>query len=219
MFKKINDPVSSITHLLGAVLSIPITISLVTLSALIGNPWYIVSFSIFGLSLFLLYTSSTVYHLIPLKKRFEKIKYRARKFDHMMIYILIAGSYTPICLIALRGVWGYTIISIIWVCAVAGIVFKALVLNDNKILRHISTYLYIIMGWLIIIAIFPLAKTLDTKELYLLVAGGVSYSIGGLIYAFKKPNIPVSWLNFHDIFHIFVLIGSSFHIALMFTVF
>ncbi len=219
MFIKINDPVSSISHLVGAIASIPITIVLIVLSSMLGNPWYIVSFSIFGASLFALYTASTVYHLIPKKENFKNIKYTARKVDHMMIYILIAGTYTPICLIALNGVWGYVIISIIWTCAIAGVIFKALVLNDNKFLRHISTYLYLLMGWLIIIAGYPLTQNMDTTSLVLLALGGIMYSIGAIIYALKKPNIPVDWLNFHDIFHFFVLLGSTCHIILMFTLF
>ncbi len=219
MIKKINDPVSSISHLIGAIASIPITVTLIVLSSIMGNPWYIVSFSIFGLSLLGLYTASTVYHLIPTKESFEKIKYRARKIDHMMIYVLIAGTYTPVCLINLRGVWGYAIISTIWICAIAGIIFKAMVLNDNKFLRNISTYLYLLMGWLIILAIYPLIKSMEPVSLWLLASGGIMYSIGAIIYVLKKPNITVDWLNFHDIFHFFVLLGSACHIIMMFSLF
>ncbi len=135
----------------------------------------------------------------------------------MMIYILIAGTYTPVCLISLKGVWGYTIVSIIWGIALLGVVFKLFVLNDNKIVRWISTSLYLVMGWLIIIAIYPLTKSVDTITLVLLALGGVSYTIGAVIYALKKPAIRVEWLDFHDVFHFFVLLGSLFHVMMMFT--
>ncbi len=217
MFKKINDPISSISHLIGAILSIPISIILITLGAKYGNPVYVISFAIFGLSLLSLYTASTVYHLIPSKEDFKTKKLKARKIDHMMIFVLIAGTYTPVCLITLKGIWGYSIFSIVWTIAIIGVIFKAFVMNDNKILRYISTSLYLILGWLIIIAIYPLVQTMNTFSLTLLTLGGISYSIGAIIYALKKPSIPVDWLSFHDIFHFFVLIGSLFHIAMMFT--
>ncbi len=219
MSKKLNDPISSISHLIGAVLSIPIMITLIALGNLYGDVWYVVSFTIFGLSLLALYTASTVYHLIPQKEDFKKLKLRARKVDHMMIYVLIAGTYTPICLISLRGAIGYTIISLIWAIAIGGIIFKAFVISDKKFIRNISTYLYLFMGWLIILAIYPLVKNMDSISLTYLVLGGVSYSIGAVIYVLKKPNILGKWLNFHDVFHFFVLIGSFFHIAMMFTLF
>ncbi len=218
MFKKINDPVSSISHFIGAVLSIPVTVALLIVAIMNGSALYIVSFAIFGASLFALYTASTVYHLIPKKASTQFSKLRARKVDHMMIYVLIAGTYTPICLISLNGVWGFTIVSVIWAIAIFGIVFKIFVLNDSKIVRYISTSIYLVMGWLIVIALYPLAKSVDTITLVFLALGGVSYSVGAVIYALKKPNIPVEWLNFHDIFHFFVLLGSMFHVIMMFTI-
>ncbi len=217
MFKKLNDPVSSISHLVGAILSIPATIALLVYGANYGTVWHVVSFGIFGLSLLALYTASTVYHLIPKTTVTEIVKLRARKIDHMMIYVLIAGTYTPICLISLRGAWGYTIISIIWAIAIIGVVFKLFVLNDSKVLRWISTSLYLFMGWLIVVALYPLVKTVDTITMVFMALGGVSYTIGAVIYALKKPHIPVDWLSFHDIFHFFVLIGSLFHVMMMFT--
>ncbi len=217
MSKKINDPVSSISHLVGAILSVPITIVLLFFGAKYGTVWHIVSFGIFGASLLALYTASTVYHLIPKTAKTEVTKLRARKIDHMMIYILIAGTYTPICLVSLRGAWGYTIISIIWAIATVGVIFKIFVLNDNKILRYVSTSLYLFMGWLIIVALYPLVKTVDTITMVFMALGGISYTIGAVIYAIKKPTIKVEWLSFHDIFHFFVLIGSLFHVMMMFT--
>lgn len=215
--KEIHDPVSSITHLVGAVMALPVTVALVVYAVLSGNIWGVLAFAIFGLSVFALYTASTVYHLIPIKATTEKLKRTARRIDHMMIYILIAGTYTPICLISLHGVWGFSILTIIWAIALIGVVFKVFVMNENKIIRFTSTSLYLLMGWLIIIAGFPLVQKMDTISFILLVAGGISYSIGAIIYALKKPNLNIEWLSFHDIFHFFVLIGSQFHIIMMFT--
>ncbi len=217
MFKKLNDPVSSISHFIGAVFSIPVTIALALYGAYVGTVTHVVSYLIFGFSLFSLYTASTVYHLIPKKTTTQIAKLRARKVDHMMIYILIAGTYTPVCLISLKGVWGYTIISIIWGIALLGVIFKLFVLNDSKVVRWISTSLYLLMGWLIIVAIYPLTKSVEAITLVFLALGGVSYTIGAVIYALKKPAIPVEWLDFHDVFHFFVLLGSIFHVIMMFT--
>ncbi len=217
--RKINDPVSSISHLVGAILSIPVSLILVGAGAYFGNVWYVVSFAIFGLSLFMLYSASTIYHLIPKNIGTETIKLVARKIDHMMIFVLIAGTYTPICLITLRGVWGYSLISVVWGIAILGIVFKSFGVSDNKVIRTISTGLYLVMGWLAVVAIIPLVNSMETVSLVLLALGGVSYSVGAVIYALKKPHIPVEWLDFHDIFHFFVLLGSIFHIIMMFTLF
>ncbi len=217
MFKNINDPISSLTHLFGAVMSIPITIILVNFGLDNTTPLGTFGLFIFGLSLFLLYTASTVYHLIPTTENYKNIKLKARRIDHMMIYILIAGSYTPICIISLGDTIGYQIISIIWAIALFGVIFKLFVLNENKIVRFISTAIYLAMGWLIIFAISPLVDSLSFISLVFLVLGGLSYSVGAVIYALKRPAIPVDFISFHDIFHIFVLLGSAFHVVTMFT--
>ncbi len=217
MFKKLNDPVSSISHGIGAIAAIPITIALALYGAYTGTTINVVAYLIFGLSLFSLYTSSTVYHLIPKNESTQNVKQKARKVDHMMIYILIAGTYTPVCLISLNDVLGYTIIAIIWGIALLGVIFKLFVLNDSKIVRWISTGLYLIMGWFVLLVIYPVTKSVDTITLVLMALGGVSYTIGAVIYALKKPAIPVEWLDFHDVFHFFVLLGSLFHVLMMFT--
>ncbi len=219
MNRTINDAVSSISHLCGAIASIPITIALVIYGINYGSPSGVIGFIIFGISLLALYTASTVYHMIPTSAYYKLKKLRARKVDHMMIYILIAGSYTPVCLITLQGTLGIVIISTIWGLAILGVVFKIFVLNDNKIVRYISTSIYLLMGWLIIFAIVPLVKSMNTVSFILLFLGGLSYTVGAVIYALKKPHINVEWLSFHDIFHFFVLLGSMFHVFMMFTLF
>lgn len=218
MLEKLNDPISSLSHLMGAICSVPATIALVIVASNYGTTINILSFIIFGASLCALYIASTVYHLIPKTEDKAELKLKSRKVDHMMIYVLIAGSYTPICLGPLSGVWGYSLIAVIWILAIAGIVFKLFVLNDNKIVRAISTFLYVFMGWLAVVALFPLVKSVDTITMVLMVLGGVSYTIGAVVYALKKPHISIEWLGFHDVFHFFVLLGSMFHILMMFTI-
>lgn len=210
MIAKLKDPVSGLTHLFGALLSIAALILMVYYAAKHATTWHVVSFSIFGASLILLYTASTLYHLLPLSIKGTKI---LRKIDHMMIYVLIAGTYTPVCLIPLRGPWGWSLLASIWGIAVAGIIMKALWLNAP---RWLSTMFYIIMGWLVIIAFFPLIHNVPTGGLGWLVGGGIIYTVGGIIYAFKWPNINCKLFGFHEIFHLFVLGGSFCHFWLMY---
>ncbi len=217
MLTKINDPISSISHLIGAILSIPITFILVNYGLTYSTPMGAFGLFIFGLSLFLLYTASTVYHLIPTTDQYKSMKLKARRIDHMMIYVLIAGSYTPICIISLGDTIGYEIIAIIWAFAIFGVIFKLFVLNENKIVRFISTGVYLAMGWLVIFAINPLIDALSFTSLLFLALGGLSYTVGAVIYALKKPAIPVDFISFHDVFHMFVLLGSALHVITMFT--
>ncbi|MEG6615326.1 hemolysin III family protein [Peptococcaceae bacterium 1198_IL3148] len=210
MLAKLRDPVSGLTHLFGALLSVVALILLVYYAATGATPWHVVSFSIFGASLILLYTASTLYHLLPLSIRGTKI---LRKIDHMMIFVLIAGTYTPVCLIPLRGPWGWSLLGSIWGIAIVGIIMKAFWLNAP---RWLSTLFYLIMGWLVVIAIFPLIENLPADGLAWLVSGGVIYSLGAVIYAFKWPNITNKIMGFHEIFHLFVLAGSFCHFWLMY---
>ena len=203
MFKKFRDPVSGLTHLFGAIMSIVGLIVLVNSSIFQNSPLHITVFAIFGASLILLYSASSIYHLVTTSEKSIRI---LRRIDHSMIYVLIAGSYTPICLLALKGTFGLTMLAII------GILVKNFWFSAP---RWISTGFYLIMGWLIVIAIFPLSKTLSSGGLFWLISGGIAYSIGAVIYGTKRPKIASKYLNFHDIFHIFVLMGSLCHFILM----
>lgn len=207
---KFRDPVSGLTHLFGALLSIVALVLLVCYSVTRATPWHIVAFSIFGASLILLYTASSLYHLLPISEKGTAI---LRRIDHMMIFVLIAGTYTPICLVALRGAWGWSLLSIIWGIALGGIILKGFWFN---IPRWVSTLIYTLMGWLVVIAFFPLVKAIPLGGFLWLVAGGLLYSIGALIYGIKWPNITSKFIGFHEIFHIFVLMGSFSHFWLMF---
>ena len=207
---KLRDPISGLTHLLGAILSIVALILLVYYSVKHATVWHIVAFSIFGASLILLYTASSLYHLLPLSEKGVTI---LRKIDHMMIFVLIAGTYTPICLVALRGPWGWSLLSIIWLIAIAGIILKGFWFN---IPRWLSTLIYALMGWLAVTVLYPLIKTIPLGGFIWLIVGGLLYTIGAVIYGLKWPNITSKFLGFHEIFHIFVMMGSFSHFMLMF---
>ncbi|WP_214659368.1 PAQR family membrane homeostasis protein TrhA [Candidatus Formimonas warabiya] len=209
MMIRFRDPVSGLTHLFGFLVSIPGLILLVWNAAHFSTPWHIVSFSIFGASLILLYAASSLYHLVPVSDKGVKI---LRRIDHIMIFVLIAGTYTPVCLIPLRGAWGWSLLGSIWGLAILGIFLKIFWRNCP---RWISTIIYIFMGWLVLIAFFPLIKTIPLTGFSWLVIGGFLYTIGAVIYGTKRPRISAKWLGFHEIFHLFVLAGSFSHFWLM----
>ncbi|MBI6872178.1 PAQR family membrane homeostasis protein TrhA [Clostridium aciditolerans] len=210
MFAKLREPISGLTHLFGVFASIVGLVILIVYSATQNSIWHIVTFSIFGASLILLYSASSIYHLASVSQKAINI---LRRVDHSMIYLLIAGSYTPICLIALRGAWGWSIFGTIWGLTIIGIIIKNFWFNAP---RWLSTLFYIFMGWLVIIAIYPLNKVFSPGAMAWLFAGGIAYTIGGVIYATKWPKINLKYFGFHEIFHIFVLAGSFCHYWLMF---
>jgi hemolysin III len=210
MFAKLREPVSGLTHLFGVFASIIGLVILIVYSATQNSVWHIVTFSIFGASLILLYSASSIYHLASVSQKAINI---LRRVDHSMIYLLIAGSYTPICLIALKGAWGWSIFGTIWGLTIIGIIIKNFWFNAP---RWLSTLFYIFMGWLVIIAIYPLNKVFPSGAMAWLFAGGIAYTIGGVIYATKWPKINLKYFGFHEIFHIFVLAGSFCHYWLMF---
>jgi hemolysin III len=205
MRKIFKDPISGLTHLLGAVLGAFGLVYLVTRGARIGSPWAIVSCSIFGASLILLYSSSAIYHLLHVS---EKRQQFFRRLDHTMIFVLIAGSYTPFCLMPLRGPWGWTLLAVVWMLALGGFLMKLVWLDAP---RWLSTGLYLFMGWIVVFAIYPLMMTVRPSGLLWLAAGGLLYSFGAVIYAIKKPDPFPEWFGFHEIWHLFVLAGSISH--------
>jgi len=209
MFAKMREPINALTHLIGDILSIIGLVFLLYYAVVRGTPWHIATFSVFGVSLILLYTASTLYHALNLSEKKIEI---LQKIDHMMIYILIAGTYTPVCLIALRGIWGWSLFASIWAIAIMGILFKIFWFNAP---RGLSTLIYIVMGWLVVVAFVPLVNAISPKGLGWLVAGGVLYTVGGIIYGTKRPKINFELLGFHEIFHLFVLGGSMCHFWFM----
>ncbi|PRR79694.1 hemolysin-III related [Clostridium liquoris] len=197
-YTKKEEIINAITHGIGAGLSIAALVILIVFSALKGTVWHVVSFSIYGATLVILYLESTLYHSITN----GKVKKLFRKFDHMSIFLLIAGTYTPFCLTILRGKLGWTIFGIVWGCTVLGVILKAFYTGKKEL---VSTILYIVMGWLIIIAIKPLYLSMTFKGFMFLLIGGVLYTAG--TYFFSKDEIPYN----HGIWHLFVMAGSICH--------
>ncbi|MBN2695285.1 hemolysin III family protein [bacterium] len=205
----LREPINGLTHFIGALLAIAALVVLVVKSAIDGTAWHVVSFSIYGTSMFLLYLFSSLYHWLPLR---YKGVLKMRKLDHMMIFVMIAGSYTPMCLIPLRGPWGWSLFGTIWGIAITGFFIKIFWLNAPRVL-YVS--IYIVMGWLVVIAIYPISKVFPTGGMVWLAIGGIFYTFGAVIYAKKKPNPIPNIFGFHEIWHIFVMLGSGAHFWMM----
>lgn len=205
MFVKLKDPVSGLTHLGGVFLAIAGLCLLVVSAVRYGTAWHVISFSIFGASLILLYTSSTLYHLLPLS---DEGSHTLRRIDHIMIFVLIAGSYTPFCLVPLRGPWGWSLFGTVWGITIAGLMLKLFWMEAP---RWLYTAVYLLMGWICVIAIYPLIMSVPPGGMFWLVLGGIFYSVGTLIYGFKWPNPFPKVFGFHEIWHLFVLGGSFCH--------
>ena len=208
-------PWSAITHGIGAILAILGTAPLLCKSVLLGlDPWHIVSFAIYGASMIGLYTASTLYHClnVPVAGRLA-----LRKYDHCSIALLIAGSYTPICLTVLRtqGAWGWTIFGIIWAMAVASCALSLIWINSP---RWLTSGVYLVMGWLAVIALYPLFHVLPAAGMFWLLLGGILYTVGGVLYAVKWPGRDNPRFGCHEVFHLFILAGSICHFLLMYLV-
>ncbi|HVT35922.1 MAG TPA: hemolysin III family protein [Nevskiaceae bacterium] len=188
----------AVTHGLGAVLAIAGLCVLVARAALYGNQWHVISAAIFGSTLVMMYTASTLYHSIPL----PRARHVLRVIDHSMIYLLIAGSYTPFTLVALHGPWGWTLFAIVWTLAAAGVAFK--IWNTGRF-ENLSLGIYLGMGWLGIAAIGPLLKAVPAGGLWMMLIGGITYSGGVLFYTWERLRYH------HAIWHLFVLGGSVLH--------
>lgn len=200
---KIKDPVSGGTHLIGAVLAVVASIFLNLVAAREGTILHVVAFSIFGASLILLYTASSLYHLLPLSQRASLL---FKRLDHMMIFVLIAGSSTPLCLITLKGVLGWTLFGVFWGLALLGCLLKLFWIHAP---RGFSTACYMGIGWIMVFFSYPLIQKMSWVGFGWVAAGGLFYTIGALIYGFKWPNPVPKWFGFHEIFHLFVMAGSS----------
>lgn len=189
---------NSITHAIGMALSLAALVILVVYASIQGDGWKIVSFSIYGVSMLLLYTASTLYHSFSS----ERAKHYLKIFDHAAIYLLIAGTYTPFLLVMLRGAWGWSLFAIVWGLAILGIIFKLFFVHRFQIF---STIIYLLMGWLIVVAFRPLIANIPERGLYWMLAGGLFYSFGVIFYLWER--VPYH----HAIWHLFVLAGSICH--------
>ncbi|MGB4590378.1 MAG: hemolysin III family protein [Clostridiaceae bacterium] len=206
----LREPINSLTHLAGAAVFFIGTIILITNRILLNaGVKDIIGAIIFGLSLVLLYLASGIYHGYNGSEKGIKV---LKKLDHSMIYVLIAGSYTPICLHVLDGNKRILILTVVWGIAIFGIFSKIYI---NNIPRVLYTFFYLLMGWMVVFFIKDLYRNVDTIGFNLLVLGGILYSIGGVIYMIKKPNISKIF-GFHELFHLFILGGSLSHYFLVF---
>ncbi|WP_035239402.1 PAQR family membrane homeostasis protein TrhA [Desulfobacter vibrioformis] len=208
--KFLREPVNAISHGAGALGAMAALTLMIVCAALHADVWHVVSFSVFGGTLILMYASSCLYHALKISDQALMV---FRRIDHIMIFMVIAGSYTPLCLVPLRGAWGWSLLGAVWGIAVAGIFIKIFFMGTP---RWISTVIYLVMGWLCVIAVYPLVKTLESGALMWLAAGGLFYSIGAVIYALKRPNPFPRILGFHEIWHCFVILGSASHFWLSF---
>lgn len=212
MYKKLREPINSITHLAGALFSLIALIAMLikaisTNASSVG----ILSVTIFGISLILLYITSGTYHGIISS---DKVISIFKKLDHSMIFVLIAGSYAPFCLLTIGGKFGVTMFIIMITLAVLGIIFKLCWFTCPC---WVDSTMYIGLGWAALFMIKPLASILPAISLFLLVLGGIFYTIGGVIYAGKSKKLTIGNWGFHEIFHIFILLGSLSHFICVYT--
>ena len=211
--KHIKDPGSAITHFIGMLMAIFAAVPLLIKAASEPGRIYIISLAIYAASLILLYAASTTYHTFDIS---EKVNTVLKKIDHMMISVLIAGSYTPVCLIVLRGRTGLILLTIVWSIAIAGILIKAFWVYCPK---WVSSVLYIGMGWTCVLAFTQILNNMSPAAFGWLLAGGIIYTVGGVIYALKLPIFDNRHKNFgsHEIFHLFVMGESACHFVVMYA--
>ncbi|MCH5344786.1 MAG: hemolysin III family protein [Acetatifactor sp.] len=208
----IREPGSAITHFIGMIMAVFAAVPLLVKAGITSGNRTLVALSIFMLSMILLYGASATYHSVNLTGRGLRI---FRKLDHMMIFVLIAGSYTPVCLLILGGRSGYALLALVWGIALVGMAIKACWITCPK---WFSSVLYIAMGWVCVLVFGQLFDTLPTAAFGWLLAGGIIYTVGGVIYALKLPLFNAKHENFgsHEVFHLFVMGGSICHFIFMY---
>ncbi len=201
--EKLRDPVSGLTHLAAAVLAVVGLIVLLVVTW--GEKVKLVSSLVYGISLILLFAASATYHITIAKPKVIAV---LRKIDHAAIYLLIAGTYTPFCLNAFSGFWKWGLLSIIWGLALVGVLIKVFLIN---VPRWVNAGVYLIMGWLVIAAIQEMLNTLSPATLTWLIVGGVTYTLGAIIYITKKLDFKPGIFGFHEVWHIFVMLAAAAH--------
>ena len=212
MTLKIKDPGSALTHFIAMILALCAASPLIIKAAAEPDKSHVLALSIFIVSMILLYAASTIYHTLDIS---PKINRMLRKVDHMMIFILIAGTYTPVCMLVLGDRTGWIMLALVWGIAAAGILINALWITCPK---WFSSMVYIAMGWVCVLVFGPLLKTLSTPAFLWLLAGGIIYTVGGVIYALKLPifNAKHKFFGSHEVFHLFVMGGSVCHFIFMY---
>lgn len=209
----IREPGSALTHFIGMMMAVFAAMPLLVKAAVSGGSITLTAMTIFMFSMILLYGASATYHSVNLTGPRLKL---FRKIDHMMIFVLIAGSYTPVCLIVLGGTSGYTLLALVWGIAIVGMLIKAFWITCPK---WFSSMIYIAMGWVCVLVFGQLLNTLPTAAFLWLLAGGIIYTVGGVIYALKLPifNAHHKYFGSHEIFHLFVMGGSICHFIFMYV--
>ncbi|MCI9072494.1 MAG: hemolysin III family protein [Lachnospiraceae bacterium] len=209
----IREPGSALTHFIGMMMAVFAAMPLLVKAATSGGNVTLTAMTVFMASMILLYGASATYHSVNLTG--ARLKF-FRKIDHMMIFVLIAGSYTPVCLIVLGGASGYAMLALVWGIAIAGMLIKAFWVTCPK---WFSSLIYIAMGWVCVLVFGQLLDTLPTAAFLWLLAGGIIYTIGGVIYALKLPlfNAQHKYFGSHEIFHLFVMGGSICHFIFMYA--
>ena len=208
----IREPGSAITHFIAMMMAVFAAVPLLIKAGIQSGQENLLAMAIFMGSMILLYGASANYHSVDLTGRSLRI---FRKLDHMMIFVLIAGSYTPVCLIVLGGKLGYTLLALVWGIAAVGMLIKAFWITCPK---WFSSIIYIAMGWVCVLVFGPLLNTLSTPAFLWLLAGGIIYTVGGVIYALKLPIFNSKHKSFgsHEVFHLFVMGGSICHFIFMY---
>jgi hemolysin III len=209
---QLKDPGSSITHFIGMLMALFSATPLLIKASTTPSAVHLITLSIFITSMILLYAASAAYHALDLSPTINKF---LRKLDHMMIFVLIAGTYTPICVIVVGGKSGFSLLALVWGIAIAGILVKAFWITCPK---WFSSALYIALGWICVLVFTKILIALPAQAFFWLLAGGIIYTIGGIIYALKLPLFNAKHKRFgsHEIFHIFVMIGSLCHFIMMY---
>jgi hemolysin III len=213
---RIKEPFSALSHALGIILGFWFVYLLVTPAVAQGKMLHAFAFAVFGLATVLVYTASTLYHWLPVKQSHVEL---LRDIDQSAIYLMIAGTYTPVCLIVLGGVWGFSTLGVIWALATTGITLlwrgRRARHASGRSLRRATTIVYLAMGWISVIAFYPMTQSFSGQGLSWLIAGGIAYSVGALVYGLRWPNPIPKVMEFHEVFHIFVLIGTICHFWMM----
>lgn len=204
---RVREPFNGLSHLAGALLSLAGLLFLVAVS--LGKPWHLTGFAIYGSSLVLLYAASTLYHSLQVSpRRVEQLLV----FDQVAIYLLIAGTYTPLCLVPLRGPWGWSLLATVWSIAAIGITLR---IAWRSAPEWLPVVLYLVMGWLAVTVLKPLSQAIPPPAIAWLFAGGLVYTIGAAIFASQRPRLWPGVFSSHELWHVFVLGGSACHFVVM----
>ncbi len=206
-----NEITSGVLHLLGAISGVALLVVLVVFAALHGNVWHVTSFTIYGACMILLYLASTIYHLVPHTK--ERAKTILQRIDHAIVYVFIAATYTPVCFLVLDGLSRWVVFGVLWGLTCLGATLK---LTGTKTHYAVPLFLYLSMGWFIIFFLPTLLTVMSTTALTLLILGGVSYTLGVIFFVLESKLTPRKYFWMHELFHVFVLGGTTLHTVMMF---